>query len=515
MTRYRCVDQSHRHHGDVVPVDVTAQVRTERAMLPSPSAYLAITEEVISAVKDLDTTGSRSADIARLLSAVTEPQDLPVVLMSQRSVSRVPGQYELDDLSTTEPAIGRVAARLESSQVFAGPADDLVILEDGEGEAPTMGAGSQPTAVLARRTRRTHVIPQGVFRLDDLSSSLAVADPTEAALVDAIRSTPLYDARAVVATAPWRVVITCPKAEGSPLAAHDTLFTGNGAPEAAVAYGTPVDGWDLSIERSVDADLAPAVEVTRIEHRMWALIGAETLVLAASLVFGWAGSGLRLAARETPGWLGLSLVLAVGALAFGAIPLFAVRDPAANMNDTFVLRALYESRTSMLRWAAAISAVLFGLALMAGVVPPLLAQGRSVPAASVAFNTGGQAVTATMRVAATDIGAGHAVNVTMREYFVGDQVGTLIGDVTRNGDASGAIAMNETVALDANARYVSVLVTTNGTTARSVCTPAAPGIPGCTIVAVPAPTTAVPQQVTDIVDRPVVTVPSPVVSPIA
>jgi len=502
MTRYLCVDQSHRRHGEIVPVDVTAQVRSERALMPRPSAYLAITEEVISAVTALDpgSLNQRSADIARILSGVAAHQDLPVVLMSQHSVSRTPGHYELDDLRSAEAAIDRVVARVGTSHVAAAPGDDLLIIEDDEAGPPALvDAGSKPTAVLTRPSQRTRAIPQGVFGLDELASRLAIADGTDEALIDAIRSTPVYDTRAVVLADPWRVVITCPKAEGSSATTHETLFTGTGSPEAAIAYGTPVDGWDMAVETSALVDMAPAKEVVRVEHRVWTLIATQTLVLAALLAFGWASGALRLAARETPGWLGLSLVMAVAAISFGAIPLFAVRDPAANMNDTFVLRTLYESRLIMLRWAAAISAVLFGFALMAGVIPPLSEGGRSVPAATVTFDTSAQQVTATMRVSATDIGAGHALNVVMREYSTGDLVGTLVGDVTRNGNTSGSIALAETFALDSNARYISVLVTTNGNSPRSVCNPTVTGTPGCTVLAVPPPTPAVPQNVTNIV----------------
>ncbi len=510
MTRYLCVDQSHRRRGEVVPVDVTAQVRSERALLPRPSAYLAITEDVIAAVAAMGTASSsqRATDVARILSGVAEPQDLPVVLMSQHSVTRAPGHYELDDLRGAEATIDRVAARVGSAQVAAPTSDDLLIIEDDEAGPPTLvNAGSTPTAVLTRPSQRTRMVPQGVFRLDELTSRLAIADNTEVSLIDAIRSTPLYDTRTLMSATPWRVVISCPKAEGSPATTHATLFTGTGAPEAAVAYGTPVDGWDMAVEASALMDMAPAAEVTRVEHRVWALIATEALVSAALLALGWASGALRLAARETPGWLGLSLILAVAAIAFGAIPLFAVRDPEANMNDTFVLRQLYESRLIMLRWAAAISAVLFGLAMMTGVIPPLSAGGRSVPAAAVTFDAAAQPVTATMRVSATDIGAGHSLNVTMREYSAGDRVGTLVGDVTRNGNASGSAALAETFALDPTARYISVLVTTNGESPRAACDPTVTGTPGCTVLAVPLPAPAVPQSVTNIVFPPA-TVPS-------
>ena len=518
MTRYLCVDQSHRRRGEIVPVDVTAQVRSERALMPRPSAYLAITEDVISAVAASDggPSNQRSADIARILGGVAEPQDLPVVLMSQHSVSRAPGHYELDELRSAEPAIDRVVAPVGTSHVTAAPGDDLLIIEDDEAGPPALvDAGSKPTAVLTRPWQRTRVIPQGVFRLDELASRLAIAEDTDEALIDAIRSTPVYDTRTVALADPWRVVITCPKAEGSSATTHETMFTGTGVPEAAIAYGTPVDGWDMAVETSALVDMAPAKEVVRVEHRVWMLIATEALVLAALLAFGWASGALRLAARETPGWLGLSLVTAVAAISFGAIPLFAVRDPAANMNDTSVLRHLYESRVIMLRWAAAISAVLFGLALMAGVIPPLSEGGRSVPAAAITFDTTAQPVTATMRVSATDIGAGQTLNVTMREYTAGDQLGTLVGDVTRDGNASGAVSLAETFALNSSARYISVLVTTNGRSPRSVCNPTVTGAPGCTILAVPPPIPAVPQQVTNIVLPPEAIAPStaPTVSP--
>ncbi len=160
MTRYLCVDQSHRRRGEVVPVDVTAQVRSERELLPRPSAYLAITEDVIAAVAAMGTaaSGQRATDVARILSGVAEPQDLPVVLMSQHSVTRNPGHYELDDLRGAEVAVDRVAARVGSAQVAAPTSDDLLIIEDDEAGPPTLvNAGSTPTAVLTRPSQRTRM----------------------------------------------------------------------------------------------------------------------------------------------------------------------------------------------------------------------------------------------------------------------------------------------------------------------------------------------------------------------
>jgi hypothetical protein len=57
-----------------------------------------------------------------------------------------------------------------------------------------------------------------------------------------------------------------------------------------------------------------------------------------------------------------------------------------------------------------------------------------------------------------------------------------------------------------------VLVTENGRT-PALCTPVTTGAPGCTVVAVPPPTPAVPQNVTNTVVPPVVRVPSAVPTP--
>ncbi len=489
MTIYICAHPSHRRGVEVGSVDVTAQVRLERALLPKPEAYLAVTEDVLAAVRQLDDGPNlRVGRIEQLISGVAGYQDLPVVLMSRGSITKESGRYELDDLRGAEPSIDRVAARGGAPHMLATPAgDDLVIIDDEPVSGPASPeAARAPTALLTRQPQRTQIIiPQGVFRLDELAASLAIADSTEPALIDAIRSTPLYDARtSLLGGTPWRVVITCPKAEASPAATHDMLFTGTGDLEVAVAHGTPVDAWDAQVEGSALLHMSPGAETSRAERRIWTLIGVEGFIMVALLAFGWLSGGLGLAARETPGWLGLSLVLGGSAIAFASIPLFAGRDPAANMNDTLVLQGLYESRASMFRWAAAISAVLFGLALMAGVIPPLLLEGRAIPAAAVTFDTSSRPIIATMRVSATGVGADDSLNVTMRGYGANDRVGTLVGQVTRQGGPSGVVSWTETFALDASARYVSVLVT-SGQAPGPQCGPFVTGAAGCTVLAVP------------------------------
>jgi hypothetical protein len=487
MTRYMCAHPAHRLGSGPDAVDVTAQVRLERNLLPRPPAYLAITEDVIDRTMRLGEGPDRRSAIEGLICGEPEPQDLPVVLMSRRSVDRQPGRYELDDLRVEEPEIERIVSHdgPTSVPVVAG-GDDVIVIPDELDEVPAATTGRAPTAVLSRlRQRAPSVVPQGVFMLSDLAANLAIAERSEPALIDAIRSTPATDGRAVH-TAPWRVIVTCPRAEGTPPLTHDAVFTGTGDLEAAIAYGTPVGTWDAEVEAAALLDMAPRAETPRLERRVGMLLGAEVIVLLALLALGWASGGLALAARETPAWLAFGLLLAGTAIAFAAVPLFASHDPSANMNDTYVLEVLSESRVSLLRVAAAISATCFGFALLTGVIPAALAETRAVPAAIVTFDTSTRPITATIRVeAAAGYGADDALNVTMREYAsAADGTGTLIGQVTRHGTASGTVSLSETFALDANAAYVSVLVSDAGSP-EAACSPSVTGAPGCTVLAAP------------------------------
>ncbi len=514
MTTYLCAHPSHRRGSDPGAVDVTAQVRTERAMLPRPQAYLAIVEDVVDAVMRLGDVPDRRERIEHVLSGDAEPQDLPVVLMSRRSVERLPGRYELDGLRAEEAEVERIVTRVGPSSVpTVAAADDVVVIEDAPATGPgAVSGGTAPTATLTRQEQRAPiVVPQGVFPFGELAANLAIADATEAALIDAIRSTPVHDGRTGSAD-PWRVVITCPRPEGSPPAHHDVLFTGAGGREAAVAYGTPVDAWDAEVEAAALLDMAPGAETSRVERRLWMLLGGEALVLVAMLLFGWISGGLALAVRETTGWLGLSLVLAGTAIAFAAAPSFAIRDRAANMNDTLWLEHLYRARVDLYRVAAAISATLFAFAVLVAVIPPLFLETRPLPAATVTFDTSPSSITATVRVAATGVGAGDALNVTMREYRSGaDPEGVLVGHVTRHGSPSGTISFSETFALDANASYLSVLVS-DGRSPDTACNPSLTGAPGCTVLAVPSSTPTITRLTAFVPPATVVPVnPSPVV----
>jgi hypothetical protein len=334
-----------------------------------------------------------------------------------------------------------------------------------------------------------------VFLLSDLAANLAIAERSEPALIDAIRSTPVSD-RPAVQTDPWRVIVTCPRAEGTPPVTHDVVFTGTGDLETASAYGTPVGTWDAEVEAAALLDMAPSAETSRLERRVGMLLGAEVIVLLGLLAFGWASGGLALAARETPAWLAFGLLLAGTAIAFASVPLFASHDPSANMNDTYALEVLSESRVSLLRVAAATSATFFGFALLTGVIPPALAETRAVPAAIVTFDTSTRPITATIGVRAAGYGADDALDVTMREYTsAADGTGTLIGQVTRHGTASGMVSVSETFAVDANAAYISVVVSDAGSP-EVACSPSVTGTPGCTVLAAPQFTPTTPRMTT-------------------
>ena len=496
MTRYLCVDARHERDGEVRPVDVTAQVRLERALTPRTSVYLAATERVVREVRDLPPSDpfDRALAIRRILTGTPEPADAPVMLMSEHAVGRSPGLYELDDLRRTEPAVERLTPRLGDPHSSNGASDDFVLLDD-EGSDGLSGEDgprrpSSRRGLLTRPAQRARIIPQGVFSGRELSERLAQAPADEGSLLEAIRSMPALSAtnRGETVDGPWRVVVQCPVAEGDPPLLHDTVFTGMGEPESTVVYGTPAGGWDATLERAAGTDLDPAAAVSRAERRMNVLLLAEVLVAAVLLVVAWWSGSLALAARVTPGWLGLALALGLGAIVFAAVPLFSTSDPQGNPNDTFVVSRYYGSRLEMLRWSAMISAALFALALITGLVPPILAARPAVPAASVAFDATRQPVTATARLAAGDVSPGETMLIEMREFALGDPTGTTIGHATASASASGHVDIAETVALTPGARYLAVQVSRLGSP-TSPCTPQRTSAPGCTVVSVPTPPT--------------------------
>jgi hypothetical protein len=411
--------------------------------------------------------------------------DVPVVLVSERAVTRPPGLYEMDELRLAEPVVDRIAG------VGRDDPNDVVILDDA--------AGAPGGGIATRTDRRTRVVPQGVFSLLELARHLAIARNDEDAVVDAIRSTPTVGpqgAERAHPLEPWRVVITCPEPEGVPPVSHRTVFTGTGEAEPAVMVGTPANGVDVALEISAESDLEPANAVATLERRVKVLLFAQVAIVTAGLLFAWATGGLGLAAREAPGWLGLAVVLALGAVTLAAVPLFAGNRTRGNADDTFELRRYYASRIELLSIAPAVSAGLFALALLVATVGPALAADDALPPVSVAFDTTTEPVTAQVTVSGSDVATDEALHVEVRGYPGPDDAGTVLGRITTTGTRSGDVPLNETIALDPDARYLAVQVWIGETgaeialdTAPPGCTPAMPEGTGCTVVAVPTGST--------------------------
>jgi len=492
MSRYLCNDPSHRRGDEQRPVDVTSQVRLERALVPRAPAVLAHTERVVEAVRNLDFTWSterRTGEIQRLLAGETRLTDAPVVLVSEHSVMRPTGLYEMDELRLAEPLVDRLAG------IAVDGANELVVLEDRDtsdrGEA---GRHAATDGQATQTQRRTQVVPQGVFPLVDLSLRLANAGRQEDDIVAAIRETPSVGAEGAQRARPiepWRVVITCPEAEGVPPVSHRTVFTGSGDVEPSVMIGTPANGFDVALETSAEVDLEPATAVATLERRLKVLLFAETAIAGLGLLFAWVAGSLGLAAREAPGWLGFAVLLALGALTLAAVPLFAGNRTHGNADDTFELRRYYRSRLELLSLAPAISAGMFALALLCGWIAPALAADDPLPPVSITFDTTSEPVTARIFMAGRDLATDETLHAEMRSFTSADDAGTLAGRLTTTGDPSGEVPLTETVSLGSDARYLSVQTWTgdlDDDTADTVppsCTPSSPTGTGCTVVAVP------------------------------
>jgi hypothetical protein len=488
MTRYLCAHPGHERKGRARAVDVTAQVRLEREFLPRESAYLASTDDVIArvlALRDTDPV-DRVAQVRRVLTGTAAPIDAPVVLAAGSS-DRVPGLYEIDDLRRSDPSLATLIDRRRHA--VAPGTDDVVVLTDAKPVQPTqtMSPPSVPetiTATQLEQVQQARVLPQGIFPVMELSARIADARPDERAIVEAIRSTATTTTPLGERTGPWRVVIECPTPVGDPPASHRVVFTGTGENEPAEVLGTPAVGWDVALEDAATVDLAPPVPSRRSERRLKAVLLAELVIAAAAAGLAWASGALSLAVRETPGWLGFAVVLAVGAAAIGLIALLGRSDADGNANDTLVLRRHYASRTQLLATSTIVSAGLFTLALASAIVPPILDAEPPVPAPVITFAAGNRVVTATVQVDGRDIATDDVVTVEMRQYSAEDAEGVLIGRVTATGDSSGRVRVSEAMALDRGARFMSVLVTVGDRSAET-CTPAGASGTGCSVVSVP------------------------------
>jgi hypothetical protein len=403
------------------------------------------------------------------------------------SSDRVPGLYEIDDLRRSDPSLATLIDRRRHA--VAPGTDDVVVLTDAKPVQPTqtMSPPSVPetiTATQLEQVQQARVLPQGIFPVMELSARIADARPDERAIVDAIKSTATTTTPLGERTGPWRVVIECPTPVGDPPAAHRVVFTGTGENEPAEVLGTPAVGWDVALEDAATVDLAPPVPSRRSERRLKAVLLAELVIAAAAAGLAWASGALSLAVRETPGWLGFAVVLAVGAAAIGSIALLGRSDADGNANDTLVLRRHYASRTQLLATSTIVSAGLFTLALASAIVPPILDAEPPVPAPVITFAAGNRVVTATVQVDGRDIATDDVVTVEMRQYSAEDAEGVLIGRVSATGDSSGRVRVSEAMALDRGARFMSVLVTVGDRSAET-CTPAGASGTGCSVVSVP------------------------------
>ncbi|MGZ4149666.1 MAG: hypothetical protein ACXVQJ_06485, partial [Actinomycetota bacterium] len=224
----------------------------------------------------------------------------------------------------------------------------------------------------------------------------------------------------------------------------------------------------------------------------------ELAIVALLAVLGWLSGGMATALRETPGWFGFGVALAVSAIAAGAFGLFAPGDVEGDPNDTLVLRRFYDSRIDLLWWTTIVSAGLFAAALVVTLVPPALVSEHVVPSPTITFDTSRLPVTAEVRLDASGLPTDGVLIVDIRQFGSGDTTGTLVGRSSATGNASGTAQFRQTVALDQGAEYLAVTVVREGD-APPTCTPALVEGPGCTIVSVPplgAGVTIVPIQVT-------------------
>jgi hypothetical protein len=303
--------------------------------------------------------------------------------------------------------------------------------------------------------------------------------------LDAIRSTPRVDVENVLTDAPWEVIVPCPGADAFG-AHHRALFTGLAGREPEVLFGTPASGVDVATEVAAADDFYPAAELARVEHGATMLVAAELLITAAVLVAAWLSGALGAAVRENSAWLGVCLILAASAAAFGAIPLFVTHDPEANVNDVLDLRRSYANRISLLHWTSAISAILFGLALIAGVATAADAAPEPTSATSVAFDTTRDPVIGNVTVSVTDAATSDPVLVDVRTFDTATGVGTRVARLTGTADTDGSAQLAQAVAMGGGAQFVTVAVGI-GTGETPVCTPTVADTPGCTVVTIPAP----------------------------
>ena len=476
MTRYLCIDPSHGRGDRIPPVDLTPRVRTELGYLSRHTGAIVATREVIEAVAaaaelELDRS-TRAAEIRRILTGSSTPTDGTVTL-----------------IAPTDGANGSIEGGGASYELprRRSPSDprehDVIRLPD----AAPQGRGSTVTATRTDERETSVSLPSGTFLSVELASRLSATSPERTAIIRTIAETPTYEASEQDTVGePWRVVVECPEPEGVPPSRHRVVFAGTGEPEdQGIVFGTPAGGWDLVLEDAVGGDLAPPLARKRAERVLGAVLVGEVVIGLALLAIGWAAGGLGLAARESPGWLGLSIALALGALGVGLVALIAPRETEGNSNDMLVVDGFYRSRTTMLWTSTIVSAGVFLLALLLAVVPPMTFRQATLPAPSVAFDTTGGSVRATVSLIASDVSSDDLVTVEIATFADASSIPAPVGLVTTSGNSGGSVEVEETFPVAPDQGFLAVVVSVDGPPAT--CTPAGGSGSGCTVVAVPEP----------------------------
>ncbi len=201
----------------------------------------------------------------------------------------------------------------------------------------------------------------------ELASRLAAAGQDEAAIVEAIHGTPSAASMAPARShQPWRVIVECPVATGEPPTRHQVVFSGDGSVEPVEVLGTPAAAVDTVLDGAAQREAVLPFPARRAERRLGIAVLSALAIGTLVLVLTWISGALALAARETPVWLGLSLTLAVAAIAIGAVTLASRSQAEGNANDTLVLRRHYDSRIDMLWYATVAMGLIFALALAVG-----------------------------------------------------------------------------------------------------------------------------------------------------
>jgi hypothetical protein len=494
VTRYLCAHPSHARGDESRAVDVTAQVRLERRLPPRATAYLAIADDIVdrvAAIRQDDPIDRRRA-INHVLTGDPAPRDAAVVVVASGRVSTPPGLYELDALRADEPAIDRLVRR-EGDAPSGANTDEVLVLEDIDDDrngspVPSAGVGMQRVLQRAPSIQRTQRIPEGIFRLSELTSRLADAGTDRDRIVREMRELPratgVWHDRV---SEPWRVVVDCPVAEGDPPITHRVVFSGDDRVAPGEVFGIPLSGREALFEDVASTTWAPAASLERVERRLRWLMIAIAAATAIGAGVAWLTGALGFVAREEPWLLPATVVCIASALALGAFTLARPAGQRANLSDTLVVRGATRHQIVFTEWMTGAVAALAALAVVFGVIAPVLLLGRgdpSVPAPTVTFLSGSTPISATVQVDADDVASDETMWVEMRMFGSAEAPATLIARMSASGDPEGRIDFAQTVAVNPRAAFFSVVMWF-GDGPKPSCSPTSATEPGCTVLAVP------------------------------